>query len=114
MEVSPGQPCCPICGHLRTAAYRPFCSTRCQQIDLGRWLSDSYVISSDPETAEDEAVEHGRDGVRSAESRRSSGQTALQGVCPLQPTARAQVAQLVEHATENRSVGGSIPPLGTF
>ena len=26
---------------------------------------------------------------------------------------RAQVAQLVEHATENRSVGGSIPPLGT-
>jgi hypothetical protein len=27
--------------------------------------------------------------------------------------ADAQVAQLVEHATENRSVGGSIPPLGT-
>src|SRR4051812_40724375 len=26
----------------------------------------------------------------------------------------AQVAQLVEHATENRSVGGSIPPLGTM
>ena len=25
----------------------------------------------------------------------------------------AQVAQLVEHATENRGVGGSIPPLGT-
>ena len=25
----------------------------------------------------------------------------------------AQVAQSVEHATENRSVGGSIPPLGT-
>ena len=27
---------------------------------------------------------------------------------------QAQVAQLVEHATENRSVGGSIPPLGTI
>jgi hypothetical protein len=26
----------------------------------------------------------------------------------------AQVAQLVEHTTENRSVGGSIPPLGTI
>ena len=26
---------------------------------------------------------------------------------------QAEVAQLVEHATENRSVGGSIPPLGT-
>jgi hypothetical protein len=29
------------------------------------------------------------------------------------PPRLAQVAQLVEHATENRSVGGSIPPLGT-
>jgi hypothetical protein len=29
------------------------------------------------------------------------------------PSLNAQVAQLVEHATENRSVGGSIPPLGT-
>src|SRR3954463_325483 len=29
-------------------------------------------------------------------------------------TGSAQVAQLVEHATENRSVGGSIPPLGTI
>ena len=29
------------------------------------------------------------------------------------PHGWAQVAQLVEHATENRSVGGSIPPLGT-
>ncbi|VTZ27197.1 hypothetical protein MPC1_490007 [Methylocella tundrae] len=29
------------------------------------------------------------------------------------PPRDAQVAQLVEHATENRSVGGSIPPLGT-
>jgi hypothetical protein len=28
------------------------------------------------------------------------------------PQPFAQVAQLVEHATENRSVGGSIPPLG--
>lgn len=37
---------------------------------------------------------------------------------PLAPAFRprgyAQVAQLVEHATENRSVGGSIPPLGTI
>ena len=30
------------------------------------------------------------------------------------PGSGAQVAQLVEHATENRSVGGSIPPLGTI
>ena len=30
------------------------------------------------------------------------------------PAARAQVAQLVEHVTENHGVGGSIPPLGTI
>jgi len=24
---------------------RPFCSRRCQQIDLGKWLSGAYVIS---------------------------------------------------------------------
>ncbi len=33
---------------------------------------------------------------------------------PPRRKASAQVAQLVEHATENRSVGGSIPPLGTI
>ena len=31
-----------------------------------------------------------------------------------QASGNAQVAQLVEHATENRSVGVSIPPLGTI
>ena len=34
--------------------------------------------------------------------------------CRPSADANAQVAQLVEHATENRSVGGSIPPLGTI
>jgi hypothetical protein len=29
-------------------------------------------------------------------------------------TPAAQVAQLVEHVTENHGVGGSIPPLGTI
>ena len=33
---------------------------------------------------------------------------------PVRGSGSAQVAQLVEHATENRSVGGSIPPLGTI
>jgi endogenous inhibitor of DNA gyrase (YacG/DUF329 family) len=42
---------CPICGKKVTVArqeeapYRPFCSERCKQVDLGRWLSEGYVIS---------------------------------------------------------------------
>ena len=41
---------CPICGNKVTVAskeeapYRPFCSARCKQVDLGRWLSEAYVI----------------------------------------------------------------------
>jgi hypothetical protein len=38
----------------------------------------------------------------------------LQTVTETPPSLWAQIAQLVEHATENRSVGGSIPLLGTI
>lgn len=35
---------CPICGKPTVEAYKPFCSKRCADIDLNRWLSGSYVI----------------------------------------------------------------------
>ncbi|MEX6504887.1 DNA gyrase inhibitor YacG [Jiella sp. M17.18] len=35
---------CPECGRLSTREHYPFCSARCKDIDLGRWLSGSYVI----------------------------------------------------------------------
>jgi endogenous inhibitor of DNA gyrase (YacG/DUF329 family) len=35
---------CPICGKPRDPRYAPFCSARCADIDLGRWLKGSYVI----------------------------------------------------------------------
>ena len=38
-----GRPC-PICGKPRDAAYAPFCSRRCADVDLHRWLKGSYVI----------------------------------------------------------------------
>jgi hypothetical protein len=46
---------CPTCRKivLRSDAEFPFCSERCRLIDLGKWASDGYVISSplnDPET----------------------------------------------------------------
>ncbi len=37
-------PPCPICGKPAAPALAPFCSERCADIDLGRWLSDRYVI----------------------------------------------------------------------
>lgn len=36
---------CPICGGPTDFAIRPFCSRRCANIDLGRWVSGAYVIS---------------------------------------------------------------------
>ncbi|HUO03078.1 MAG TPA: DNA gyrase inhibitor YacG [Rhizomicrobium sp.] len=35
---------CPVCGKPREAKFAPFCSRRCAQIDLGRWLKGGYVI----------------------------------------------------------------------
>ncbi|NOT69971.1 MAG: DNA gyrase inhibitor YacG [Hyphomicrobium sp.] len=35
---------CPICKSAAVDAYRPFCSKRCADIDLGKWFKDSYTI----------------------------------------------------------------------
>ena len=37
-------PPCPICGRPRIEKYTPFCSKRCADVDLYRWLKGSYVI----------------------------------------------------------------------
>jgi uncharacterized protein len=45
---------CPICGKPASEASKPFCSERCRDVDLNRWLSGSYVI---PAKADDEDAE---------------------------------------------------------
>jgi endogenous inhibitor of DNA gyrase (YacG/DUF329 family) len=35
---------CPICGKPAVAASFPFCSERCRDVDLNRWLSGAYAI----------------------------------------------------------------------
>ncbi len=39
---------CPICGKAPAADRQPFCSSRCAQIDLGRWLNGAYAIPGEP------------------------------------------------------------------
>jgi len=50
---------CPICGKPATPRHQPFCSTRCAQIDLGRWLKGNYRIETEeaPEDGPSEGVE---------------------------------------------------------
>jgi endogenous inhibitor of DNA gyrase (YacG/DUF329 family) len=43
---------CPICSRETVAAYRPFCSKRCADVDLGRWLTGRYAIPVEEEDAE--------------------------------------------------------------
>ena len=38
---------CPICGGSPATRYRPFCSARCADIDLARWLNESYRVPGD-------------------------------------------------------------------
>lgn len=35
---------CPICGKPRTDKFRPFCSRRCADVDLHRWLTGAYAV----------------------------------------------------------------------
>lgn len=51
---------CPICGKPVEPAFKPFCSKRCADIDLNRWLSGVYAVPA----KEDED----QDGGRPAES----------------------------------------------
>ena len=44
---------CPICGKPATEASRPFCSERCRDVDLNRWLSGSYVVPGRKDDDED-------------------------------------------------------------
>jgi len=45
---------CPLCKQPIAVEYRPFCSKRCADKDLGQWLNESYKFETDetPETNE--------------------------------------------------------------
>ena len=46
---------CPICDRPTDPAYKPFCSRRCANVDLGRWLTGGYAIPvSEEEPGDDE------------------------------------------------------------
>jgi uncharacterized protein len=50
---------CPICGKPAQDRFRPFCSSRCQTIDLARWIGGNYRVPADEEepSSEDDETE---------------------------------------------------------
>jgi len=50
-------PRCPVCGKPTEETYRPFCSRRCADVDLQRWLAGIHRISGDEQAEDDGADE---------------------------------------------------------
>ncbi len=50
---------CPTCAKPAVADYRPFCSKRCADLDLGRWLNGEYRIPTDEVPGEDVPADGG-------------------------------------------------------
>jgi len=46
---------CPICRKPADPEHKPFCSKRCADVDLGRWLTETYSVPAKP--AEDDDSE---------------------------------------------------------
>jgi len=59
-HLRPPKPC-PICKKPSAQAFHPFCSTRCANIDLNRWLNGSYVIPASEDEEEDEMDQYESD-----------------------------------------------------
>ncbi len=48
---------CPGCGKPTDQTYRPFCSKRCADVDLGRWMNGDYALPSQDPDDEERAAE---------------------------------------------------------
>lgn len=53
---------CPICSKPAEQAFRPFCSRRCADVDLSRWLKGTYAIPGE------RAGEEGEEGFDASNS----------------------------------------------
>jgi endogenous inhibitor of DNA gyrase (YacG/DUF329 family) len=62
--MSPVTGKCPICSAPTEQQYRPFCSRRCADVDLSRWLRGAYAIPVEPDDEDGESA----DGAAAGES----------------------------------------------
>lgn len=47
---------CPICKKNTVLEYAPFCSKKCADVDLGRWLKGNYVVHTDEAPKEEDLI----------------------------------------------------------
>jgi endogenous inhibitor of DNA gyrase (YacG/DUF329 family) len=53
---------CPICQKVTADAFKPFCSRRCADIDLHRWLGGTYSVPTKDDEDEDGMSGNGDNG----------------------------------------------------
>ncbi len=75
VRAGPGTPAkparCPICGRPSEDSYRPFCSRRCADVDLARWLRGAYAI---PDKSESEDGGEGSSSLTPGENGAKGGE----------------------------------------
>lgn len=52
---------CPICRKPADPEFKPFCSRRCADLDLGKWMNDSYAIPGELADVAEENPPSGED-----------------------------------------------------
>lgn len=62
---------CPICSKPSAAPFKPFCSRRCADVDLSRWLKGGYAIPGAP--ADEQEGDGQSSGAESPENRGLNG-----------------------------------------
>jgi uncharacterized protein len=65
-----GAAACPVCRKPVAEKFRPFCSRRCADVDLNRWLRGVYAVPVTEEADEDGAGRHSTDGEQETEQER--------------------------------------------
>jgi endogenous inhibitor of DNA gyrase (YacG/DUF329 family) len=60
-ESNTGAKSCPICGKATAEEFAPFCTRRCRDVDLNRWLSGVYAVPIREDEDEDGAAARSRD-----------------------------------------------------
>jgi uncharacterized protein len=58
---------CPICRGKAEAAFRPFCSARCRDVDLARWLGGGYAIPGGQDAGDEDGDEGAPRGTRNTD-----------------------------------------------
>jgi len=50
LKTATPQKGCPMCAKPENHDFRPFCSKRCADLDLGKWLKEDYRVATEEET----------------------------------------------------------------